>query len=134
MIRHWAYPFAVNMQIFDTGGLLSFLNGMLYHMPTTLEGYGVRNARIFRRFAQGLSPRKSHCVEVPLNTTQTIVNNVSCNVCPDSLRRLYDNGYRLTLKDFVISTLIYAPKELYFYHVDDPSQSLATYTTLKSSL
>lgn len=109
---HWAYPFSVDETVFDACSLVHFLHGMLYHMPTTLEAFGVSNVKRQRRFRKGMSPGTSTVVGMPLNRVQQTVANKSGNFSPGVLSRFFVEGFRLAPGSFGISSFVHVPSEL----------------------
>lgn len=122
----WKYRFNVDDSVFHTQTLRHFLRGLFYHMPTTLEGCGFVSSRWRGYFSRGLSSCERTGVGIQANNVQTFVDNPAANFSPELLRKFYEAGYRLCLKDEEIdqTKFLYIPQTLYFYHHAEPGNIL----------
>lgn len=131
----WEYSFNVDLQVFDSAALLEFLKPILYHMPTTLEAFGVKESRSRNYFRQQIGTSVRTVTGVQANNVQTMVDNPAMNYSPEHLRDLYDMGYRLVIDDSSIpqDQFIYMPDKLFFRKVGSPPEVLHEYADLVSA-
>lgn len=95
MYRHWAYPFAVDGTVYDKAALLEVLRPMIYHMPTTLEAFGVSDVTAKRLFSRGYSPLRSSMLALQLNRVASSGTGASAHFDVDELNAAYLEGWRL---------------------------------------
>jgi hypothetical protein len=131
----WNYRFNVDHSVFQSQALLRFLKGLLYHMPTTLEGCGLWASRWQGYFSRGLSSSVRTGVGIQANNVQTMVDNPAVNFSPELLRDFYDAGYRMCVKNEEIDQerFLYLPRHLYFTRVGEP-ESIIEYHELAALL
>jgi len=132
----WEYSFNVDFQVYDSAVLLEFLKPILYHMPTTLEAFGVKESRSRNYFRALLGTAERTVVGVQANNVQTMVNNPQMGYSPEKLRDLYESGYRLVIKDSQISSeqVLFMPETLFFRKIDDASGELFEFSELTKSI
>ena len=131
----WEYSFNVDFQLFDSAALLQLLSPILYHIPTTLEWAGLREARRKKQFRHMLGTTKKTMVGMQLNLAQTMVQNEATNFSLDTLKSFYEKGYRLTVPESQLVDLdwLFMPNELFFHHEDSPDQ-LVEYQVLAKQM
>jgi hypothetical protein len=130
--KFWEYSFNVDFQVYDSAALLEFLSPILYHMPTTLEAFGVKESRSRNYFRKQLGTTERTVVGVQANNVQTMVNNPEMGYSPEELRDMYDLGYRLVVRDSQISPekFLFMPETLFLRKLDDPSGELFEFREL----
>ena len=106
MYHHWAYPFAVDGTIFARDPLLRLLRPVLYHNPSTLEGFMCKQFILHKAFRNGFSPLESTMVSMVLNTVQTVSNNATGSIGVDYLNQKWLEGYML---DFELPARVTQP-------------------------
>lgn len=119
----WEYSFNVDFQVFDSTALLTFLSNILYHIPTTLEWAGLRVARKKNCFRKLLGTTEKTIIGTQLNLVQTLVNNAATDFSPETLKNLYEKGYRLIIKEDQINptSWLFMPDKLFFYPMENPT-------------
>lgn len=95
---HWAYPFSVDATIYDSKSVLKVIKPVLYHMPTTLEGYIMYKCKKKGIFLNGYSSKESNYVGTFINRVASIGNNKSGNIDADLLKDYFMEGYSLNYK------------------------------------
>lgn len=120
----WEYSFNVDFQVFDSNALLRFLSPILYHIPTTLEWAGLRVARKKKKFRTLIGTTEKTVIGMQLNLAQTMVCNQAASFSLDTLKDLYEKGFRLIITDEQLSDAdwLFMPNALYFMHPDHPSE------------
>jgi hypothetical protein len=134
--KTWEYSFNVDYQVYDSAMLLEFLKPILYHMPTTLEAFGVKESRSRNYFRKLMGTAERTMLGVQANNVQTMVNNPAMNYSPSNLCQLYGLGYRLIVKDCQIpeNDVLFMPEQLFFRHVAEPDGDLLEYADLVKDL
>lgn len=58
-----------------------------------------------------------------LNLVQTLVNNTATDFSPETLKNLYEKGYRLIVKEDQINPTnwLFMPDKLFFYPIENPT-------------
>ena len=95
MKSHWAYPFAVDVTLYETKSLLRIIRPVFYHMPTTLESFVVTHCRSKKLLSIGYSPLESNYLGLFINRVSTIGNNFAGNVDKEMLNQRYLEGYTI---------------------------------------
>lgn len=95
MTRHWAYPFAVDGTIYHAETLLKVMGPVLYHNPSTLEGFVWHRVRARHWFRRGLSPMEATMVVLPINKVQTVQPNFAGTIDVELLNQRFLEGYRM---------------------------------------
>ena len=124
----WKYRFHVDGTVFEKKAILALLKPMLYHMPTTLEGGGLWEARIRGFYRHGLSAIKRTSIGVQANNIQTISDTPCAYFDPELLRQAYEDGYHMVFDKSRVNEkdYIFIPTELTLQH--DITKEVITYT------
>lgn len=114
----WKYRFHVDGTIYDKKTILRLLKPMIYHMPTTMEGFGLWEARLRNYFRIGLSSLERTSVGVQANNIQTVSKTPTAFFNPEILREIYEKDFILDINIDTICSVnyIFIPKELTFIH------------------
>lgn len=126
----WKYRFHVDGTVYAKSAILSLLKPMLYHMPTTLEGGGLWEARVRGFFRYGLSSIHRTSIGVQANNIQIISDTPCANFDIDILKKAYMSGFTLNFDKNIISEeeYLYIPIDLQFKY--DNNNELIPYTEL----
>lgn len=128
---HWGYPFSVESQIYSTASILQMLNSVLYHMPTTLEAFGLAAVRKKRIYSKGIGTSVAPLTHFSLNLVSPLSQNFNLGFDVEKLRKIYEAGYRIHVAPIKISNVNYKLSDLNLCRPDDFSNVVTTYHTLE---